>query len=672
MKLGAQGARALIAGVLVVCGVWLVINEVRIVAFGNASAGILSSRWAHDVVLLASSGLCLARAARQPRQRAAWLLIGLGILAWSAGELYYTADLWNATSVPIPSFDDACCLLFYPLVLVGLVVLQRRRRGGHGGLQWADGMTTALSIGALSAVLLFQQVLTSDSGSPLAFATTLAYPLLDMILLAAVLGAMARRGWHLDRVWALLAIGLLMNWLADTLYLVETAAHTYVEGSWSDTGWWGGFFLMAVAAWLPQGDDPDRPAEPGTRQIAIPLASGALGLALLVYGAAHRETWLGIVLSAASVVGVMVRLMLTFRENVAMLRHSRSEALADPLTGLGNRRALTRRLERFFGAGEPDERLLVLFDLDGFKAYNDRFGHPAGDALLMRLTEGLSLSVGPGGEAFRMGGDEFCALVPASRDEREAAVARLAASLSESGDGFAVSCSYGAIALPGEAHSPSEALRIVDRRMYAHKQAGRMSAERQARDVLLHAMREGAHGLHAHGMAVAELGERMARALGLSTGQVCEVRQAAELHDVGKLAVPDRVLNTPGPLGHGDWALVHQHAGVGERIIAAAPALGHLALLVRHCHERWDGAGYPDGLSGEEIPLGARIIAVADAYETLTTVQPYRAAADPAVAVRELRRNAGRQFDPAVVAALVAVLDDEPADAAPRSVSAAV
>jgi Amino-transferase class IV len=204
MKLGAQGARALIAGVLVVCGVWLVINEVRIVAFGNASAGILSSRWAHDVVLLASSGLCLARAARQPRQRAAWLLIGLGILAWSAGELYYTADLWNATSVPIPSFDDACCLLFYPLVLVGLVVLQRRRRGGHGGLQWADGMTTALSIGALSAVLLFQQVLTSDSGSPLAFATTLAYPLLDMILLAAVLGAMARRGWHLDRVWALL------------------------------------------------------------------------------------------------------------------------------------------------------------------------------------------------------------------------------------------------------------------------------------------------------------------------------------------------------------------------------------------------------------------------------------------------------------------------------------
>ncbi len=240
MKNGAQGARALVVGAFVVCGVWLVFNESRIVLLGNEPMGILSSRWAHEVVLLASSGLCLARAAarRAARDRAAWALIGLGMLAWSAGELYYTAALWSSSDPPIPSPGDAAYLLLAPLCLAGLIVLQRRCSGGALGVRWADGVTTALSIGALSAVLLFQPVLTADCGSPLAFATALAYPLLDMILLAAVFGSLARRGSHLDRVWTSLALGLLMNWVADTLYLVETAAGTYVEGSWFDTGSW--------------------------------------------------------------------------------------------------------------------------------------------------------------------------------------------------------------------------------------------------------------------------------------------------------------------------------------------------------------------------------------------------------------------------------------------------
>jgi diguanylate cyclase (GGDEF)-like protein len=586
----------------------------------------------------------------------AWLLIGLGMLAWSLGELYYTAAFWSASNPPVPSPGDACYVLFAPLCLVGLIALERRRVGVPGML-WADGPTTALSVGALTAVLLFRQAVTYDSASPLAFATTVGYPLLDMILLAVVFGALARRGWRADRVWMLLTAGLALNWLADTLYLVATAAGTYREESWFDTGWWGGFFLIAAAAWQPRPADTAPPAEANMRQIAIPLVSGAVGLGLLVYGCAERTTWLAVVLAAASVVGVMVRLMLTFRENVAMLHDSRTEALSDPLTGLGNRRALTRRLEAFFAAGGASERLLILFDLDGFKAYNDRFGHPAGDALLKRLTERLAAGVGPRGDAFRMGGDEFCAFVPAESADREAQLTELAGALSESGDGFAVSCSYGAIALPAEAVTLSEALRSVDRRMYAHKQDGRMSAERQARDVLMHAMREGAHGLDAHGAAVAALAGPIAREMGLSDGQVREVRQAAELHDVGKVAVPDSILNRPGPLRESDWELMHQHTCVGERIIAAAPALAHVARLVRHSHERWDGAGYPDGLVGEEIPLGARIITVADAFETLTTGHPYREAVTPALAREELRRRAGIQFDAAVVEALGHLLD---------------
>ena len=127
-----------------------------------------------------------------------------------------------------------------------------------------------------------------------------------------------------DRVWLLLGAGRFINWLADTLYLVATAAGTYHEGSWFDTGWWGGFFLIAIAAWQSDDLNPEREIEPATRQIAIPLASGAVGLGLLVDSAVTHTTWLTIGLSAVSVVGVMARLLLMFLENLSLLRRTRA------------------------------------------------------------------------------------------------------------------------------------------------------------------------------------------------------------------------------------------------------------------------------------------------------------------------------------------------------------
>ena len=263
-----------------------------------------------------------------------------------------------------------------------------------------------------------------------------------------------------------------------------------------------------------------------------------------------------------------------------------------------------------------------------------------------------------------MGGDEFCVLAPTAGKGCEARLAATAAALSESGDGFQVGCSYGAIALPREADSPSEALRIVDRSMYACKQQGRASAGRQARDVLLRAMTENGCGLGAHGAAVAELAAMAARAMGLSAERVLEICQAAELHDVGKVAIPRAILEKPGPLSEAEWTFMRQHPRIGERIIASAPALAHIAGIVRHSHERWDGGGYPDGLAGNEIPVGARIIAVAEAYDTMTKAQPYRQAISQARAVSELRRHAGTQFDPAAVDSLVAAIRDCPQQAA--------
>jgi two-component system cell cycle response regulator len=630
-------------------GVWLVINEFRIVALHGTSFGLLGSRWAHDAVLVAASALCLVRAGVDRDQRAGWLLIGLGMLAWTFGELYYTAVLWSDSNPPIPSPADAGYLLFAPLSLPGLCLLLRRRAGGLPKVMWADGLTAALAVGALSAAIVFSRVVSHESGTPIEAATSLAYPLMDTLILSAIFGSLARMGWRADRTWGLLAVGMLLNLVADSLYEVYVASGTYQEGSWFDTGWWAGFFLIAAAAWQPRSRPLEPRPEPGGRTIAVPLLFGALGLALLVYGCLAPLTPLAIALAAASLVAVMGRLMLTFADNVAMLRHSRGEALTDPLTGVGNRRALTRALERFFAAGDEPGRLLALLDLDGFKAYNDRFGHPAGDALLVRLAGRLRAELGSAGEVFRLGGDEFCVLADGESARDSGWLERTAGVLSEHGDGFQIGCSYGAVRLPEDAQSVSEALELVDRSMYAHKQDGRASAGRQAHDALVSAMTATKHGLDDHGAAVAELATLTATMLGLPPAEASEVRQAAELHDIGMVAVPEAILAKRGPLSEAEWAFVREHPSVGARIIAAAPALGSVARLVRHSHERWDGNGYPDGLAGEEVPLGARIIAVADAFETMTRAQPYRAAMTVEEATAELRRCAGKQFDEVVV-----------------------
>jgi putative nucleotidyltransferase with HDIG domain len=292
----------------------------------------------------------------------------------------------------------------------------------------------------------------------------------------------------------------------------------------------------------------------------------------------------------------------------------------------------------------------VLCDLDGFKAYNDTFGHPAGDALLARLGAALRRAAdAAGGRAYRIGGDEFCALLPAG-----AAVEPMVAALTERGDGFAIGASCGVVALPAETADPDRALLLADRRLYADKHSRRDPAGRQSSAVLLRAVKERDPGLDGHAAAVGALAEATARVLGMAEADVEVVRHAGELHDVGKIAIPDELLDKPGPLDDGEWAFMRRHPVIGERIVAAAPALAAVAPLVRSSHERWDGTGYPDRVRGAAVPLGARIVAVSEAFDAMTTEQPYRAAVAPGAALAELERCAGTQFDPDVVAAFAA------------------
>jgi diguanylate cyclase (GGDEF)-like protein len=388
----------------------------------------------------------------------------------------------------------------------------------------------------------------------------------------------------------------------------------------------------------------------------MPLGFALVALTILVWSSFDGVGVPAVVFATSSLLVIMGRLVLTWRENSGLLRASQGKATTDALTGLGNRRALTRDLERrIIDSADEHPFVLVLFDLDGFKHYNDNFGHPAGDALLQRLGRNLGSHMDGRGTAYRMGGDEFCALIDAPQMP-DSSVHAAASALNERGEGFAIGCSYGAIVLPSEARDTESALRIADHRMYQQKRGGRVSALCQSKDVLLRALVERNPDLGTHLRDVAELACATARSFSLPGEEIEQIRHAAELHDVGKVAIPDAILEKPGPLDDSEWAFIRRHTLIGERIIAAAPDLRRVAALVRSSHERFDGSGYPDGLAGEEIPLGSRIIVACDAFDAMTTDRPYRQAMDDHAAMAELRRCQSSQFDPAVVERLCAAL----------------
>jgi diguanylate cyclase (GGDEF)-like protein/putative nucleotidyltransferase with HDIG domain len=343
----------------------------------------------------------------------------------------------------------------------------------------------------------------------------------------------------------------------------------------------------------------------------------------------------------------------------------REQALTDALTGLGNRRRLAAELsQRLVEVPESpkDTLVLMLFDLDGFKSYNDTFGHPAGDALLTRLGSKLAAAVAPHGTAYRLGGDEFCTLLPTTLDDLESDVAVAAEALREQGETFSVSASCGAVLLPHEATTPDYALQLADERMYERKRTRASSAKEQTRDVLIRIMHAKQPGLREHSTGVARLAVSMGRRLGMNAEQLDELGRAAELHDIGKVGIPDAILEKRGTLDAGEWEFIHQHTILGERILSAASALRPVAKIVRASHERWDGRGYPDRVSGEDIPLAARIVGVCDAYEAITSERCYRPARSHEEARQELLQEAGHQFDPVVVEAFLAELDGpEPA-----------
>jgi diguanylate cyclase (GGDEF)-like protein len=491
-------------------------------------------------------------------------------------------------------------------------------------------------------------------------AVNLGYPLGDVTLLVFVVVAFARYSWRPDRMWLYLGAAMVVDAVADLIYVYLAAKGTYVSGGILDTMWPAAMALFAMAAWQPAKRRVPH-STVSFQVIVLPLGFVALALTLLVDAAFSHVTPTAVVLAAASLILGMVRAVLTFMENIRMLRHSALDAVTDGLSGLGNRRRLIRDLDAAVADADADHpQTLAFFDLDGFKRYNDTFGHAAGDSLLARLGAALSTCVGGHGRAYRLGGDEFCLLLAGRFTTDDAIICDATVALTERGNTFSVSASHGLAVVPDEATTTTALLQLADQRMYAAKVRTNRGAPRRTHDVLMQVLSERTPDLHYHVYGVGQLVRDLGRDLGLDAGQLDELLRAAALHDVGKLGIPDAVLNKPGPLDEAEWQLMRQHPAIGERILNADPELQPVARLVRASHERWDGAGYPDRLAGIAIPLGARIIAACDALDAMTSDRCYHAARSLPDALDELRRCAGTQFDPAVVAALCARLDPSP------------
>jgi diguanylate cyclase (GGDEF)-like protein len=377
---------------------------------------------------------------------------------------------------------------------------------------------------------------------------------------------------------------------------------------------------------------------------------------------------------ATALVGPLVAIALYQRSVHSALEAVRL-ALTDPLTGLGNHRHFHERLQKDLDKAQSEgfPLTLVLLDIDNFKQVNDRFGHPTGDKVLAQVAARLR----QGGEAFRLGGDEFALLLP-RRDEHEgfsvarSIIERIAET--EVDVGQVLNMSAGVATYPQHGVERSELVRVADSALYVAKEQGKNTVRVYRPDVIeiaeLRRLAEGpdraarlraaaslAHAVDArdaytgsHSYMVGELAARVAKRMGLDSEAIELTRLAGSLHDLGKLAIPEEILRKPGPLNEAERLVLERHPQIGYRMLDSL-GVEPVATWVLHHHERWDGNGYPEQKAGPEIPLGARILFVADAYDAMTTDRVYRGRLSHDRAIAELERCAGTQFDPDVVAA---------------------
>ena len=326
----------------------------------------------------------------------------------------------------------------------------------------------------------------------------------------------------------------------------------------------------------------------------------------------------------------------------------------DQLTGLYNRRFFEEELSRLNQKGALPLSI-IMSDVNGLKLINDSFGHTEGDKLLIKAANILSKELQTGDIVARIGGDEFAAILPgAGESEAEAVVSRIQAQLQAVSSGKAVlSISLGFSTLREDSRSLKDTLAEAENNMYRHKIYESSSMRNKTVDLIMNALFEKSSREMLHSRRVSVLSATIAAELGLKDHEVNRVRLFGLVHDIGKIGIDEKILNKPARLNEHEWVEMKKHPEVGWRILTSASEFSELAGFVLCHHERWDGNGYPKGLTGEAIPLEARIVHVADSYDAMTKDRTYRPGMSLPEAVEELKRNSGTQFDPHIVEIMI-------------------
>lgn len=331
----------------------------------------------------------------------------------------------------------------------------------------------------------------------------------------------------------------------------------------------------------------------------------------------------------------------------------------DVLTGLYNRTFLEQEMARL----DTPENLplsVIMGDLNGLKLVNDTFGHAMGDELLRQAARLLERVCGNKGTIIRLGGDEFVVFLPrTSSAEVQALGERIQEEFKKTkieSIPLSISLGYGTKTDPEQ--PLDEVLRIAENWMYQRKLTESLSFHNQVLRAFRASLRAVTQETEEHSQRIRNLALRLGKALGLSQRELDELSLLAEFHDIGKIAIPQSILEKPGPLDEEEWTIVKKHPEVGFRITQSIWELSSIANYILFHHERFDGTGYPRGLKGEDIPLLSRIIAICDAYDVMISGRPYRKARTKEEAIAELKRCSGTQFDPRIVEAFIAILEE--------------
>jgi diguanylate cyclase (GGDEF)-like protein len=629
------------------------------------------------VSLSAAAAVWVGLRRNRPMPRLPWLLLGLGQLVYAIADTDFYASRYLYGSTGFPSVADLLYLCHYPLMMVGLSLLIRSRipRRDLPGL---------LDVGVLVVVAALPYWLYliephSHFAVPLVEkAVCVGYPVMDLALLAVALRLMLGAGRR-PAAFLLLCGSLLAALAADTVYVLQQLHGDYAPGRVLDLVWLLGDLCLGAAALHPtmgrlaRSSHARDASRVPVRVVALSATAFTAPVMLLVEYAGHAYRDI-----PATAVACALLFGLSIARVAGLVADQRRSAITDALTGLHTRRFVEAQLALEAARARRAGTTVAMFvlDVDDFKSINERYGHPAGDRVLIEIADRLREVIRPGDVVGRYGGEEFAVLAPGiGPDELDAMSRRLSHQVAGSPitvlstTYIMITVSVGAVSYPSQGDDPEELVAAVDRALTRAKSGG---WDREPVGISAHPapgatlvgvgqlpmvefLREiadrvdGWLSAQEHSTAISRWATVLSGRLGLDGATQWRLELAGRLHDIGKIVVPEVILTTPSRLTDEQWALLRQHPDHGARLARMVPGFDAVAESIRQHHERYDGTGYPDRLAGSGIRLEARIIAVCDSWAAMRSDRAYQAALTEEQAREQLWSGRGTQFDPDLV-----------------------